>query len=205
MPHRRGLRAVLGRAFLRLNGWTVVGTLPPTRKYVLLSAPHTSNWDFAYLLAIGGVMGFDPHWIGKHSLFRGPMGPVMRALGGIAVDRRSRNNLVEQVVQAFQTADEFVLAIAPEGTRRKSTHWKTGFYYMAQGAGVPLQLGFLDYAKKCGGFGPVLTPSGDLQRDMATMRDYYAGVEGRFPQHASPVITRDQEPAPDADRLQQNR
>jgi len=185
-PPRR-LRSILGHGFLRATGWRATGELDPGRKAVLVAAPHTSNWDFLYMLAISSALDFPVHWIGKHTLFEGPLGGLLRRLGGISVDRRASHNAVEQVVAAFRNQSEFVLVIAPEGTRGRGKHWKTGFYYMALGAGVPMQLGFVDYKRKACGLGPVLVPSGDLAADMAVMRAFYRDVQGKFPENATPV------------------
>lgn len=178
------LRAV-SRRFLRLNGWTVEGTLPAeARKCVLIAAPHTSNWDLPYTLMVAFVLNLNVYWMGKQSLFAFPFGPVMRWLGGIAVDRSRSNNLVSASALALQAADGPVqLVVPPEGTRGRTTHWKTGFYYIALEAGVPIVLAYMDYARKVSGLGPVFVPTGDIDADMAEIKRFYAGVQGRRPQH----------------------
>ena len=182
------LRA-LSLAYLRLKGWSVEGSLPANaEKCVLIAAPHTSNWDLPYTLMVAFVLRLNVYWIGKSSLFTPPFGPVMRWLGGIAVNREQSTNLVAASAQALQAADGPVhLVVAPEGTRGKSGNapgWKTGFYYIAQGAGVPILMAYLDYAQKRGGLGPTLTPSGDVQKDMDTVKAFYAPIRGR---HAKQV------------------
>jgi 1-acyl-sn-glycerol-3-phosphate acyltransferase len=174
------LRA-LSRAFLKLNGWRIEGALPATsRKAVLIAAPHTSNWDLPYTLMAGFVLGLRLHWMGKASLFRFPFGPVMRWLGGIAVDRSKRNDLVAASAQAIRDADGPVqLVVPPEGTRGRTRHWKTGFYFIAQQAGVPIVLAFMDYERKVAGLGPEFVPTGDVERDMDEIKRFYAGVKGR--------------------------
>jgi 1-acyl-sn-glycerol-3-phosphate acyltransferase len=174
------LRAA-SRAFLRLNGWTVTGALPPdARKCVLIAAPHTSNWDLPYTLMVAFVLRLDIRWMGKASLFRFPFGPVMRWLGGLAVDRSRNNNLVSASAAALKAAAGPVqLVVPPEGTRGKTRHWKTGFYFIALEAGVPIILAYMDYAKKESGLGPTFTPSGDVEADMAQIKRFYAGVQGR--------------------------
>jgi 1-acyl-sn-glycerol-3-phosphate acyltransferase len=173
------------RGFLRLNGWKVEGSLPAeARKCVLIAAPHTSNWDLPYTLMVAFVLNLNIYWMGKHSLFAFPFGPVMRWLGGIAVDRSRSTNLVSASAMALKAADGPVqLVVPPEGTRGRTTHWKTGFYYIALEAGVPIVLAYMDYARKVSGLGPVFVPTGDVDADMAEIKRFYAGIKGRRPQH----------------------
>ena len=173
------------RGFLRLNGWTVEGSLPAeARKCVLIAAPHTSNWDLPYTLMVAFVLHLNIYWMGKHSLFAFPFGPLMRWLGGIAVDRSRNTNRVSLSAMALKAADGPVqLVVPPEGTRGRTTHWKTGFYYIALEAGVPIVLAYMDYARKVSGLGPVFVPTGDIDADMAEIKRFYAGIQGRRPQH----------------------
>jgi 1-acyl-sn-glycerol-3-phosphate acyltransferase len=177
-PIIRPLLVLLSRLGLRLAGWKLSGAPPTERKYVLIAVPHTSNWDFPITLAIAFVFGFDLFWMGKDSLFRGPAGPIMRWLGGISVNRSASNNLVQQMVDAYNSHESLVVAIPPEGTRSRVEKWKTGFYYIAVGANVPIALGFLDYKRKVGGFLPTFYPTGDAEKDIAEIRKQYAGIEG---------------------------
>jgi 1-acyl-sn-glycerol-3-phosphate acyltransferase len=177
----------LARLLLKLFGWRTVGQPLDTPKYLIVFAPHTSNWDLPIGYAIARGFKLAPNWIGKHVLFRPPFGGLLRWIGGIAVDRRSRNNAVEQVIQAFGQRERLVLAITPEGTRKKTSHWKTGFYYIALGAQVPIQLAFLDYQRKIGGFGPTLMPSGDIDADLSIMRDFFSGIAGKYPDQAGDI------------------
>jgi 1-acyl-sn-glycerol-3-phosphate acyltransferase len=174
------LRA-LSVAFLRLNGWKVEGQLPPeAAKSVFIAAPHTSNWDLPYTLMVAFVLRLNICWMGKASIFRWPFGPVMRWLGGIAVNRAQSSNLVAQSAQALEDADgPLQLVVPPEGTRGKTRHWKTGFYYIALQARVPIILAFMDYHRKVGGLGPVFKPSGDVDADMARIKQFYAPIKGR--------------------------
>lgn len=174
------LRAA-SRAFLRLNGWTVQGELPPTAaKSVLIAAPHTSNWDLPYTLMVAFVLRLNIYWMGKASIFRFPFGPLMRWLGGIAVDRAKSNNLVSASAQAIVQADGPVqLVVPPEGTRGKTRHWKTGFYFIALEAQVPIILAYMDYHRKVSGLGPVFQPTGDVEADMAQIKRFYAPIRGR--------------------------
>ena len=169
------------RAFLRLNGWTVQGELPANaRKAVLIAAPHTSNWDLPYTLMVALCLRLNVYWMGKASLFRFPFGPVMRWLGGIAVDRSKANNLVAASAAAIVAADGPVqLVVPPEGTRGRTRHWKTGFYFIALEARGAIIMAVMDYERRVSGLGPVFTPSGDVEADMAVIKRFYAGVKGR--------------------------
>ena len=169
------------RIFLRVNGWTVEGSLPPeAAKSVLIAAPHTSNWDLPYTLMVAFVLRLNVYWIGKSSLFRWPFGPVMRWLGGIAVDRDKSSNLVAASAEAIVRADGPVqLVVPPEGTRGKTRHWKTGFYFIALQARVPIVLAYMDYERKVSGLGPIFKPTGDVDADMAEIKRFYAPIKGR--------------------------
>ncbi|MBP8832527.1 MAG: 1-acyl-sn-glycerol-3-phosphate acyltransferase, partial [Acidovorax sp.] len=160
------LLRVVSRATLRLTGWTIEGSLPAhAAKSVLIAAPHTSNWDLPYTLMLAFSLRLRVYWMGKQSLFRAPFGGVMRWLGGIPVNREQSSNLVASSAQAMRAAKgPMQLIVPPEGTRGKTRHWKTGFYFIAQEAGVPIVLAFVDYGRKVGGLGPVFEPTGDLER-----------------------------------------
>lgn len=169
------------RAFLKLKGWTVEGQLPPeAAKSVFIAAPHTSNWDLPYTLMVAFVLRLNICWMGKDSLFRWPFGPVMRWLGGIAVDRDKSSNLVAASAQAIVRADgPLQLVVPPEGTRGKTRQWKTGFYFIALQAKVPIVLAYMDYQRKVSGLGPLFTPTGDVEADMAVIKRFYAPIKGR--------------------------
>jgi 1-acyl-sn-glycerol-3-phosphate acyltransferase len=155
----------------------------------MVGAPHTSNWDLAYFLAFMGVLELRPRFMAKHTLFRGPLGPVFRGLGGIAIRRHVRENVTQQMVAAFRADPGLVLAVPAEGTRRYVTHWKSGFYHIARGAGVPVVPGFLDYARRRGGLGPPLWLSGDVRADMDRLRAFFADkcANGRRPELAGEI------------------
>lgn len=170
------------RSVLRVLGWRIEGVAPSDPKYVLIAAPHTSNWDFPVTLMVCSVLGLKVYWMGKASLFNWPFGGVMRWLGGIAVDRSKAGNLVQSTVAAFDRSQRLAVIIPPEGTRNKVTQWKTGFYYIAVGAQVPVALAFLDFGRKVGGIGKMLHPCGDIDVDMQKIRQFYAGVTGKNPQ-----------------------
>ena len=174
------LRA-LSLGFLRLTGWTLAGQLPADQpKCVLIAAPHTSNWDLPYTLMVAFALRINIYWMGKAQLFRGPFGPLMRWLGGIAVDRSLSTNLVAASARAIRKADgALCLVVPPEGTRSKTRQWKTGFYWIAHEAGVPIVMAYMDYPRKLSGLGPVFKPSGDIAADMVQIKAYYAPYKGK--------------------------
>jgi 1-acyl-sn-glycerol-3-phosphate acyltransferase len=170
----------LSFALFRWRGWRLEGSLPDLKKYVIIGAPHTSNWDFPLALGLAFCFQVKMFWMGKHTLFYWPMGYVMRWLGGIAVNRAANQNLVAQAIATMRASDELILAIPPEGTRSKVRYWKTGFYFIAHESGTPIVLAFLDYKNKVLGFGPTFMPTGDLEKDMETIRAFYAPIEGKY-------------------------
>ncbi len=185
----------LARGILRLLGWRLVYTPPPGRSYVLVGAPHTSNWDFPLALLALWALGIRGRWLGKRELFRSPlMGALMRALGGIPVDRGQRNNLVAQVARLLREKAIAVL-ITPEGTRGQAPYWRTGFYYMALEAGVPIALGFLDASRRELGIGGYLWPTGDLEADFERLRAFYQGKKGLKPHKQGPIRPKPREEA----------
>lgn len=175
-------RKMVARAVLRLSGWQFEGSLPTARRYVLIAAPHTSNWDFIFMLAMAWSLGVRLRWMGKASLFVMPFGSLFRALGGIPIRRDLRGNVVEQSVARFADSAELVLAVPAEGTRGAGATWRSGFYHIARLAQVPIVLGYLDYARKRGGLGPELRPSDDVKADMDVIRAFYADKTGRYPE-----------------------
>ncbi len=173
----------VSRFILRLTGWKLVDEMPSEKKYILVGAYHTSNWDWVVGFFMMAGLGLKPRWIGKDALFRGIAGPVMRALGGISVVRGARENFVDQIVDVYKNSKELVIAIAPEGTRKYVDHWKTGFYHIANGARVSVAMAFLDYSKKICGIGGYFMPSGNIKADMQILREFYEGVIGKFPEN----------------------
>ncbi len=150
------------------------------KKAVVVAAPHTSNWDLVFTLALAAVLDVKISWVGKHSLFRPPMGTLMRWIGGVPVNRRGHHNAVDAIVELLNQHEELLLIIAPEGTRGRARRWKTGFYRIAQGAKVPIVLGFVDYGNKIGGLGAVFEPTGNLRKDFETIHDFYANMKGKY-------------------------
>lgn len=183
---------MLGRLFLRASGWRVAGNLP-YRRAVVIAAPHTSNWDLPFMLAVAYALGVKPSWLGKRELFRPPLGWILRWLGGIAVDRRAPQGLVGEAVARFEAIDDLFLVVPPSGTRKRASHWKSGFYHIARGAGVPILCAYLDYRTRVGGIGPAITPGGDIAADMGRIRDFYATKQGKYPAQATPVRLREED------------
>lgn len=167
--------------FLKIMGWRRDGQLPDLPQYVMIAAPHTSNWDMPITLALAFVFRIKVYWMDKVTIFKWPFRTLMMWLGGIPIDRSKSNNIVEQSISAFKENDHLVMIIPPEGTRKKVRYWKTGFYHIAHGAGVPIVLGYLDYARKTGGIGPVVYTTGDIDADMKIIRKFYAGITGKYP------------------------
>ncbi|WP_269633830.1 lysophospholipid acyltransferase family protein [Pelomonas sp. BJYL3] len=167
--------------FLRLTGWKLDGALPAGQdKCVLIAAPHTSNWDLPYTLMVAFALRLNIYWMGKAQIFRFPFGPVMRWLGGIAVQRDKSNNLVAASAEAIKAADgPLQLVVPPEGTRSKTRYWKTGFYWIAVTAEVPIVMAYMDYSRKLSGLGPVFVPTGDIEADMAKIKAFYAPFKGK--------------------------
>ncbi len=176
----------LSRWILKLIGWRMVGQTPEP-KCVLIGAPHTSNWDFPLALLAFWSLPIRARWIGKREIFRWPFGWLMRRLGGFPLDRANTRNFVQQVVEWFEREPALTLVIAPEGTRSRTEHWRSGFYWIAHGAGVPIALGFMDYGRRVGGIGEAFVPSGDIEADMDIIRAFYADKTGKNPEKQSEI------------------
>ena len=182
------LVASVGRVVYRLLGWKCTGQTPAYRKYVILAAPHTSNWDGFLLILAASMLKLNLSFFGKDTLFRGPLGWLMRQLGGIPLDRTRNQSFVSEAVGWFERNETFALGVAPEGTRKLTSGWKTGFYNIAWQAKVPVVLGYIDYARKEGGILPeVLIPTGDIDKDFETLRRNYGPLTARYPEWKAPV------------------
>jgi len=186
---------LLSRLYLRWHGWKTVGTWSSEKKFVLIAAPHTSNWDLIHLLAVKCILEADISVLIKHTAFWWPLGPILRAVGAVPVRRDHPERVVEQIVRIFDEAERLCLLITPEGTRGYVPHWKSGFYRIAMAARVPIQLGFVDYAKREAGFGPVFMLSGDVHADMDKIRAFYADRTGRYPEQAGEVRLHEEDDA----------
>ncbi len=174
------LLRLLSRLVLAALGWRVVGRIPKgTKKYVAIVGPHTSNWDFPILLMTAFVLQIDGHWLGKHTLFRHPFRGIMTYLGGIPVDRRGHNDLVASTAALFNSHDEFVVVITPEGTRTVGARWHTGFWHLARRAEVPLYLAFIDYNTRRTGVLGEFRLTDDCERDLRSIKLLYVDCHGK--------------------------
>ncbi len=183
------MRKLLARVILAATRWKTEGERPKAARFVLIAAPHTSNWDLVYLLALAELFDVRVSWMGKDAIFRPPFGRLMKALGGIPVTRSKRTNLVAQATQKFATMPELALVVPAEGTRGAVDYWKSGFYHIARGAEVPIVLGYLDYARRRGGFGPSLRATENVKKDMDQIRAFYADKVAKYPdQFAEPRL-----------------
>ncbi|MBX3420688.1 MAG: lysophospholipid acyltransferase family protein [Pirellulaceae bacterium] len=182
----------LANLYLRLVGWKLHGSPPDLKKYVIVGAPHTSNWDAVFMLAMASMYRIQINWVGKKSLFKWPFGALMRWTGGVPVDRHSRQNAVQQLAAEFARRDELRLAIAPEGKRGRAEYWKSGFYFIACEAQVPIVFGLLDYKNKVGGLYNLIHPTGDIHADMEKIRGFYTGAQGKYPAEFGPVRLREE-------------
>ncbi len=192
------LRPLIARTFWTFSRYTMKSEpLPIEGSAVLLGAPHTSNWDFVFMLAICWRHGFAPLWLGKNSLFKGVWGPVMRALGGISVDRAHPGRLVDDVVARMQVGKHF-LVVTPEGTRERRTMWKSGFYRIARDADLPVVLSYVDSTTHTAGLGKAIRLTGDVTADMDVIRAFYADKHGIRPELFTPPLLREETSRPAA-------
>ncbi len=179
------------KILLKLIGWKVEGNIPPMSKYVLIGAPHTSNWDLFYALLSLSSLGLKFNWVMKHTLFFWPLGTFFRAIGGVPVNRKSSTSFLRSVIDIFNERQQFILTISPEGTRSKTQFWKTGFYTIAIKAKVPVVMGYIDYPSKTVGVNvdanSMFTPSGNLAEDMKLIAAFYQGKRGKYIEKQGPV------------------
>lgn len=180
----------LGLLFIRLIGWRVVGQVPNVDKFVVIAAPHTSTLDGLILLATLWTFQVRGRWVVKAEWVDSPIGWLLKWLGAVPIDRRQSRNFVDQTVAFFEAHERAVLVIAPEGTRKKTHYWKSGFYHIAAGADVPLLLAYCDYGHKRVGVGSLLYPSGDINADMDVLQQFYGQMSGRYPEKVSDVRLR---------------
>ena len=186
-PFFGSLLGGLSKGYLKLIGWRRVGQLPEFPKCVMIAAPHTSNWDAPIALAMVFAYRLKAHWLVKHTAFRWPFRGVLKWLGAIPIDRTKSTDVVGQMIEELRKRAELVLLLSPEGTRKRVTRWKTGFYHIARGAGVPMVLAFLDYARKEGGIGPIFHPTGNFETDMRQILAFYATITGKHPERMGVV------------------
>ncbi len=175
------IRRLIASAFWTFSPWTLDTRPAPDRPTILIGAPHTSNWDFILMLGIAWKLGIDIRWLGKDSLFRGWKGTVMRALGGLSVNREDAGDVVDTLVDRVHAGEVFGLVITPDGTRGEHTHWKSGFYRVAESTGLPVTLGFVDRTTMTTGLGPTISVTGDVVADMDRIREFYQDKSGYIP------------------------
>ncbi len=181
---------LISQTILKLAGWKLDVVQPEEKKFVMIGAPHTSNWDFPLALLTFWTLEQKIYWVAKMEMFWGPLHYLFVYLGGIPVDRSAANGFIQQIADRFDQADEMILAIAPEGTRSKTDYWKSGFYHIAVAAKVPICLAFVDYSRKTLGFSKVLYPTGDIDKDMDMVAEFYKDFKGIKPQNQGPVRLR---------------
>jgi 1-acyl-sn-glycerol-3-phosphate acyltransferase len=193
VPYRgRMLRRLVARLYWACSRWTLAGDSAPDGPSVLIGAPHTSNWDFVLMLGIAWRHGIDIRWLGKKSLFNGWRGPIMRALGGIPVDRDDPSRVVTEVVERIRAREVFGLVVTPDGTRGSNEYWKSGFYRIARETGMPVTLGFVDRTTMTTGLGPTFELTGDVAADMDRIRAFYADKAGVRPELRTEPRLRDE-------------
>ena len=175
---------------LKMLGWTIHVELPDIDKYVAIAAPHTSNWDFPLSILAAKAINLKVTWLGKHNLFRRPYGWFFRAIGGTPIRRDGGQNYMQQMTDLFNRSDHLVLALAPEGTRSKTNHWKTGFHAIARAANVPVLMGYMDHGKKQVGLGGLFYPSDDIEADFKLIREFYKTRRGKNPENESLIQVR---------------
>ncbi len=186
-PVVKTILRIISLILLKSLRWKAIGPLPAQNKYIIIVAPHTSNWDVFYGVILAFTLKLDARFLAKKELFHWPFAPIIRWLGGIATDRSSHSNIVDKIINIFNENEKFVLALAPEGTRHKVEYWKSGFYHIASGANIPILLAFIDFGTKTGGAGPLLYPSGDIKKDMVTIRNFYLNKKGKNDDQTSPA------------------
>ena len=185
---------LFGNLVLKLFGWKRAGGVPDHPNMVIIAAPHTSNWDFIFLMATAYSFGISINWLGKDTLFKTPLGPLLRFMGGVPVDRSQPNNLVQSLCVQIDQGDGVNLVVPPAGTRRQTDYWKSGFYRIAVAAQIPLVCGYLDYPKKEAGLGLAFLP-GELTEDMNRIREFYDPIIGKYPERKSRIRLKEEDAA----------
>jgi 1-acyl-sn-glycerol-3-phosphate acyltransferase len=175
----------ISRGILRLFGWKTLAIMPPEKSYIVVVAPHTSNWDFVWGQLFYLSIGMKAKVLIKKELFYFPIGNLLRSMGGVPVDRRKGSDVVDEMIREFSVRDSFILVLTPEGTRSRVDEWKTGFHRIARGAVVPIVLGFIDYEKKQLGTAGFFYPGQDPEADMKRIKSFYAGITPRYPEKFS--------------------
>ncbi len=178
------------KRILKMFGWQLDEKQPTTDRYVLICYPHTSNWDFILGMLAKWAIGIPLNWVAKQNMFWGPFKYIFIAMGGVPLDRAKTSGFIQKNVALFQQRESFVLGMTPEGTRSKTAYWKTGFYYIAEGAQVPIALAYMDYKNKKVGVGKVIETSGDIDADFAIIKAFYQDKTGYKPENQSDLVIR---------------
>lgn len=178
---------IFSKTILKLAGWHVDVTLPEEKKFVMIGAPHTTNWDLPLGLLCFWSVQIHINWVAKKQLFIGPFDYFFRALGGMPVDRSKHTGFIQQIADMFEQRETMVFGITPEGTRSRTDYWKTGFYYIAMEARVPICMAYVDFPSRTIGFGQMLTPSGDIEKDFEIIKAFYKDKTGKFPEKQGPI------------------
>jgi 1-acyl-sn-glycerol-3-phosphate acyltransferase len=177
---------IIARIYFAIIGWKTYNGIPAqVKKYVMIGAPHTSNWDFPIAMAALLLMRVKVNYLAKKELFKFPLGIIMRYFGGISVDRSKNTRMVDSMISEFKKHNDLVLLVPPEGTRGYVKEWKSGFYYVALGAGVPIALAYLNYAKKEAGIAKLFYPTGDYTKDIEEIKSFYRGITAKHPERSS--------------------
>lgn len=182
------MRKLFADFILKLIGWHIDVSFPKEKKFVLIGAPHTTNWDALLAVLCFWSIQKKIHWLAKKQLFVGPFDYLFRALGAVPVDRSTSTGFIGQIAQQFNEKEEMILSLAPEGTRSKTDYWKTGFYYIALSAKLPICLGYINYPKRTLGFGKMLMPTGDIDKDFEQIKMFYQDKIGKYPEKQGPVM-----------------
>jgi 1-acyl-sn-glycerol-3-phosphate acyltransferase len=180
----------MSKFILKSIGWEIECKLPVDKKYLIIGAFHTSNWDLPLTLLMLSAMKLKFNWVGKHTLFYWPFGYFFKAIGGIPVNRGINSGFIQKVSDLYNNTDKLVIAMSPEGTRSKTEYWKTGFYYIALKAKIPVALAYVDYPDKQIGIGKYFTPTGDINEDLEIIKDFYKSKRGKFTEKQSDIKIR---------------
>jgi len=181
---------VFAKFILKMIGWHVDVSIPKEKKFIMIGAPHTTNWDLPLGLLCFWSVEMKITWVAKKQLFVGPLNYLFRALGGIPVDRSVHTGFIKQIASQFNEREEMVFGLTPEGTRSRTDYWKTGFYYIAQQANIPICLAYVDFPSRTIGFGKMITPTGDIEKDFEIIKDFYKDKTGKYPEKQGPIQIR---------------
>ena len=185
-------RCFISRTIMWIVGWKVTGKLPEDKKFVLIGEPHTSNWDFLLMFGAAYSLRLNVSWLGKDSIFKKPFGTIMKWFGGIPIDRRAKHDLVSKTAELFNESESLVIVIGPSGTRSKREYWKSGFYWIAHTADIPVLCGYLDFVNKIVHVGLSFTPTGDMKKDMDQVRKFYKNIHGKHPELETDIRLKDE-------------